>query len=321
MKIAANIVTYNRESLLLQCIKGLINQTRKLDCIYIIDNQSTDETFRSLTNNGFINQNLMRDDYEYYSQIKIDVKNSYSIMITYIRLFENTGSSGGQYEGIINAAKDGYDWVWLMDDDVEPQISALENMITSFNIYNRQEIACIVPKRIYENGDIVIGHEKILVNKYFSKTIFREPDNEFIERMTLEGPLVRVDEAVKASYDLSKYFILYDDVDLAYKLSRGNKILFDKSAVMIKKIRIPLSLYTVGNEWKQYYRYRNFLLFAKNNFSKKYIIPIILHYIKEVIYIMHSRKFKYFSVLVFAIWDIIVGKSGKTFTPDNHPWK
>jgi len=318
--IAAVVVTYNRKKLLMECLGGLIHQTRKLDCIYIIDNNSNDGTFISLKENHFISENEAFENYEYYSK-KILKLTDKSIVIIYIRLYENTGSSGGQYEGIINASKDGYDWVWLMDDDVEPKHSSLEKMITSLKNRRNENIACVVPLREYDNGDIVYGHEKILTHKFFSKSIYKKPYNDFIERMTLEGPLIKVEEALKASTHLQQYFILYDDVDLAYKISRNKKIYFDITAIMIKKIRIPREIYKNGSEWKQYYRYRNLLVFAKNNFSYNFIIPLIYHYLREIMYVIYKRKFKYIAVLYIALLDVINGNIGKTFTPDNHPWK
>jgi glycosyltransferase involved in cell wall biosynthesis len=44
MKINCVIVTYNRLSLLKECISALKNQTYKINKIYIINNNSTDGT-------------------------------------------------------------------------------------------------------------------------------------------------------------------------------------------------------------------------------------------------------------------------------------
>jgi len=104
-KIASVVVTYNRKDLLKKNISCLLEQTTKLDAIYIVDNASndgTDEVVRSFVSTG---------------------------MIKYIKLEENLGGSGGFSTGIRQAYSDGYDFIWGMDDDAFPDINALEQIM------------------------------------------------------------------------------------------------------------------------------------------------------------------------------------------------
>ena len=48
------VVTYNRKELLLECIEALIKQTYELEKIIIIDNNSTDGTYDSLKDKGYL---------------------------------------------------------------------------------------------------------------------------------------------------------------------------------------------------------------------------------------------------------------------------
>ncbi|UVQ07046.1 glycosyltransferase [Bacteroides caccae] len=75
MKINCVIVTYNRLSLLKECISALKNQTYKINKIYIINNNSTDGTSDYL-------QELIAD-----SQFVI------------INLPQNIGGAGGIFRG------------------------------------------------------------------------------------------------------------------------------------------------------------------------------------------------------------------------------
>jgi len=100
-KVIAVIVTYNRQQLLSNCITALKNQTRKLDGILVINNGSTDETAAWLKKQKTI---------EHISQ-------------------ENLGSAGGFYTGIKTAFENGYNWIWLMDDDGYPKEDALEKLL------------------------------------------------------------------------------------------------------------------------------------------------------------------------------------------------
>lgn len=97
-KVAAVVVTYNRLDELKKNIDMLQKQTRIPDKIYIIDNASTDETEIYLTE-------LEKEDKR----------------LICCRFEKNIGGAGGFSYGLEKACKDGYDWVWLMDDDGRPQ--------------------------------------------------------------------------------------------------------------------------------------------------------------------------------------------------------
>src|SRR3989339_336534 len=114
-KIAAVVVTFNRLTLLQECIESLRNQTHTLDEIIIVNNSSTDGTLEWL--------NAQKD-------------------LTVITQ-ENSGSAGGQHTGIKTAYEKGYDWIWCMDDDAEPELNALEEL-TKFLSDNHKVLACTV---------------------------------------------------------------------------------------------------------------------------------------------------------------------------------
>ena len=96
--VAAVVVTYNRLDELKKNIEMLKLQTRSADAIYIIDNASTDDTEVYLEELTRLNENII-----------------------HCRLENNLGGAGGFSYGLERACQDGYDWVWLMDDDGRPQ--------------------------------------------------------------------------------------------------------------------------------------------------------------------------------------------------------
>ena len=103
MKIAAVIATYNRKELLKKCLEALLNQTRPLNEIIVVDGNSSDGT------------DLM-------------MKNEFP-QVTYVRLRENEGASGHFHEGMKLAYIKGHDWIWVMDDDAVPSKDALELLL------------------------------------------------------------------------------------------------------------------------------------------------------------------------------------------------
>lgn len=104
LKICAIVVTYNRKEMLLQCVKALHDQKYNDFDVLIVDNASTDGT------KDFIEQHLKAND-------------------IYVNTGANLGGSGGFYYGMKYAYEKGYDWLWIMDDDVMPTSTALGELI------------------------------------------------------------------------------------------------------------------------------------------------------------------------------------------------
>jgi len=129
--VCAVVVTYNRKSLLIECLEALKSQTRPVQAIYLIDNASTDGTPEYLLEKGFIKDLLnkkLKEPWEKEYEIN-NVLDGNSIKLFYLRMHENTGGAGGFYEGVKRGYEKGYDWLWLMDDDTIPTKSALENSL------------------------------------------------------------------------------------------------------------------------------------------------------------------------------------------------
>ena len=97
----AVIVTYNRHSLLVDCIEAIRAQTISPHEILVVNNGSADYTSVWLDN-------------------QTDIKHIYQ---------ENSGSAGGYHAGINYAYTQGYDFVWCMDDDGYPAKDALEKLL------------------------------------------------------------------------------------------------------------------------------------------------------------------------------------------------
>lgn len=101
MRVAAVIVTYNRKELLTGCIQHILNQKGETPDILIIDNHSIDGTKERI-------------------QAYIDAG-----QVDYTDMGANLGGAGGFSFGIRRAAEQGYDRIWVMDDDCMPGEDAL----------------------------------------------------------------------------------------------------------------------------------------------------------------------------------------------------
>lgn len=108
--IAAVVVTCNRCNLLKLCLYALLGQTVPCD-ILIVDNHSADETERMIR----------------------AIENP---RVSYRNTGENLGGAGGFNFGLRWAIEQGYDYLWLMDDDTLPQDNALEELLNADSLLN-----------------------------------------------------------------------------------------------------------------------------------------------------------------------------------------
>lgn len=103
--IVALVVTYNRKTLLEQCLQCLGAQTVPCD-ILVVDNASTDGTADFLKEQTAQNPKL-----------------------GFHKMDQNMGGAGGFHFGMKLALEKGYEFVWLMDDDTLPRPDALEKLL------------------------------------------------------------------------------------------------------------------------------------------------------------------------------------------------
>lgn len=234
-RIDAVIVTYNRKTLVSQTITALKMQTRPIDRIIIVDNASTDGTPELLKGIGAL------DDEQ----------------VSYVRLPQNTGGAGGFNAGMREGLADGADWIWIMDDDVAPAPTCLEEMLKY-----RELSECIHPRKYFPDGtefmseryfDILTSHDYAASNPSFrnGKKII------FTNTATFEGMLVSKRVLECAGLPDPKYFICLDDMLFAIRASTFTNISHVRDAIIYKLVG-PSEF----SPWKEYYLLRNrFYLF------------------------------------------------------------
>lgn len=123
--IACIIVTYNRLQLLKECINSLKNQTNTSFDIIVINNGSTDGTKEWL---------LCQKSIRTITQ-------------------DNLGGAGGFYTGMKAAYEEGYEWIWMMDDDGVADRTQLENLLDGADMCHSKFLNALVCN--IENHDLL----------------------------------------------------------------------------------------------------------------------------------------------------------------------
>ncbi|MCK9279449.1 MAG: glycosyltransferase [Melioribacteraceae bacterium] len=170
MKIAAVVVTYNRLELLKKCIDALRNQSYQLDRIIIIDNSSGDGTWKYLLSLDFVDS---------------------------VRQ-QNSGGAGGFCAGIKKAYSEGFDLVWCMDDDNEPEYNSLKYLLERVDSDERIFNSLCIEKitndpcfGLYINGKLSLDINEISKNEiiksanFFNGTLI---PREVIKRIGFPNP-------------------------------------------------------------------------------------------------------------------------------------
>lgn len=235
--VAVVVVTYNRADLLDRMLDGLAAQTRLPDAVIVVDNASADHTRAVLE---------QRTD----------------LPLRTIHLTENTGGAGGFHLGVRTAYEQGFDRIWLMDDDVVPAPDCLAVMLAD-------DGPCLMAVREDRSGRLVeksaihfdlanplsIRPKTASVDSTYAR---REdlPARQPIDVVAFEGFMVhrRVVEAI--GLPDPTYFIFYDDVDFALRARRaGFPVVALRDAVLVRQLDFDQQ--HALDTWKGFYMYRN----------------------------------------------------------------
>ena len=238
--VAVVVVTFNRCDLLRGMLAGLAASERVPEALIVIDNASTDETravLEQATNPG----------------------------LQAIHLTENLGGAGGFHEGVRLAYEQGFDRIWLMDDDVVPAPDCLTRLMAT-------DEACLMAVREDTTGALV---EKAAIRFDLTNPLTIKPKTDMVEttfrtraampervelaNVAFEGFMVRREVVTAIGLPDESFFIFYDDVDFALRArAAGFRIWAIRDAVLVRQLDFNQQHDLAG--WKGYYMYRN--LFA-----------------------------------------------------------
>lgn len=278
-KIVSVVVTYNRKNWLLKNIKALLNQSRKLDEIIIVDNASTDGTYE------FVKELVEANE-----------------CIKYYTLPENTGGSGGFSWGVQKAYELGADYIWGMDDDAIPMADALECLAEVAYKMNK-------PVALWSNCDKSSFEEEIkevdtwmFVGFFLSREIIKKigfPRNDYFIYWDDHEYALRIRKAGYRIYKVRDSVINHQDAVKNYYPE-------------IRFGSIHMNMFKMA-DWRVYYYVRNQILTYKWNDIKKYeivIIETVKMLIKAIVFKTGQGK-----IVLKGFKDGVMNRAGKRMSP------
>lgn len=245
-KVGVVIVTHNRKDMLYACVNSVLSQTYKINRVSIIDNASNDGTQNFLLN-------------------RIKDKR-----IDYIYLKNNIGGAGGFYYGIkrLYDSKTKFDFIWIMDDDCEPNVDCLENLIIKYDflIKTKTKISFLASTVYDLNGNLTnvpTINNDIENNGYTFWAEYLKDGLVSISSATFVSLLLSFDAVDKCGFPCKDYFIWGDDTEYTTRLVKyyGKAYLVGSSSIVHKRLNnkeiFILNEYDISRIKMYYYHYRN----------------------------------------------------------------
>ena len=243
--VAIVVVTYNRADLLVNLLDGLARLERPADAVIVVDNASTDHTAQVLA--------------AWVSAGPADGARQV------IRSEENTGGAGGFHTGLRAAYQQGFDRIWLMDDDVVPAPDCLGVLLAQ----GPDVSDCLMSVREGTDGGLIelaatrFDLRNPLAIKPKTASVMTAygrrgsmPERVPLENVAFEGFLVHRRVVERIGLPDPSYFIFYDDVDYALRARRaGFRIWAVRDARMVRQL--DFSQQHDLSSWKGFYMYRN----------------------------------------------------------------
>lgn len=312
MKIGVVIVTYNRLDKLKIALKSYEKQTEKPKYILVINNNSTDGTREYLENEW--------------------QKEESKIEKIIVNLKQNTGGSGGFYEGLKNSLQLDAEWVWVADDDAYPQENAFE-IAKKYIEEHKDENLSAICGTVYKSDAKTIdcSHRRKIYTKGFNRIAqpYSKPSDyeqtEFeINGFSYVGTMINKEKLKQTELTKKDYFIYYDDTEHSYRLSKLGKIICVPAIKVVHDA--PHSKMSEIVKWKLYYLVRNTLDFIHCNFDEKYFkfacIEVPFKFRVAVLLFGKNKKAGY-AMIKEGIKDAKAGKTGlhEVYKPGWNPIK
>jgi GT2 family glycosyltransferase len=198
--------------------------------------------------------------------------------IEFHRVETNTGSSGGYAEGIRRSLEHQSEWLWLMDDDAEPQPDALERLLASPPAADPATAAlcCAV---VHPDGRVDPLHRCRMARFIVPLPASAYEPGRYadVDCASFVGLMLRTSVVRQIGTPRPEFFIAYDDAEwtlrarrrgrlrlipearIVHKLTMGGRDETRRSRLWNRVLGLGYSSAPWDGYWKNLYGIRNFI--------------------------------------------------------------
>jgi GT2 family glycosyltransferase len=286
MKIAAVIVTYNRKDELKKTVEYLTSQGLPIEII-VIDNNSKDAT-QEVVKTLSLNAN-----------------------IHYLLQSENLGSAGGFAAGMAYGLKNGFDYVWLFNDDSRPHPSALSTLLTAIKNLSDANLG-LIKIGMLRNGKSEASYWK---GRRITHYIPKSDTPVKTDLITFDGCFIHTKVIDNIGTCDPNFFMGIYEFDFCLRALDAGFTIYTLPNGLIEDEKkgsasgVPF--------WRMYYVTRNHLYLGIKRKSAQTIFAFTLLEVKKFLSIMFLQKDKLIKLQYKskAILDALTGKMGRTVEP------
>ena len=299
MKLGLVIVTYNSQKDIARLFESIIIQQYKDLVVYIVDNNSNDETLKIVQ--------------KYFSELSLCI----------ISTNTNNGFAKGNNIGIKKAMDDGCDFVFILNPDMQLEEKCIE--ILGKRIMSDEKIGVIGPVAILGNKpDNIIQSYGVNANfrtqKKVSLLVEEKLTNEIPAEIYVDyviGGAMMIRSSVLKITGLFEedYFMYNDELDIAYRIkTAGFQTLCMRDAIVRhfhdfdsqnKKGYNLMYYYIMRNRYLYFKKFHLYTNLTLSLFKEIVNIPLTVKWVLFRIKNIKLLKFYYFGLL-----DGLLGKKG-----------
>lgn len=230
-KVAAVIVTYNRKELVKECIEAVLAQEKASCDIIVIDNGSTDgtdELFRSTLTDK---------------------------RIDYTNMGENLGCAESTARGMKKAVEKGYQYIWIMDDDVIPDPDALYQLRKMDQQLNGKWGILSGAAR-WKDGSVCEANRQKKTLFTFMKDTDYQKKLVPVRMVSLASMFVKASVIKEVGLIKGEYFIYSEDYDFCARVGKKYPIYVVPACRVVHKMRENRKVNFVKEPEDRLYRYK-----------------------------------------------------------------
>ena len=231
-RVAAVVVNYNGKEITLQAVESLRKMTYPNFDLVVLDNASTDGSPETLA-----------QVYPDLKQVKVEV---------------NRGSSSGYAHGFRWAFENGYDYVLLLNNDIEVEPDMLTELVKVAE--SAPDVGCVGPKcyfhgdrkRLWSAGGILRFRESITRERGYGEIdrgqYDRDAEVDYVNGCAI---LIRRAAAEAAGMWDDIFYICVDDADFCTRVKRhGFRCLYAQRAVLYHMVAYTTGGYSPGRNFQ-----------------------------------------------------------------------